>query len=96
MLEVVSRRKAMQVVAGAAAALGCTGSAMAGESDRQREDKAHCEWLTKIAKQIKTIKVGMSRSDVEKLKEWGVNTILVGESLVTADDTLAKMKELML
>ena len=37
-----------------------------------------------------------SRSDVEKLKEWGVNAILVGESLVTADDTLARMKELIL
>ena len=37
-----------------------------------------------------------SRTDVEKLVEWGVNAILVGEALVTAGDVLAKMKELML
>ena len=35
-----------------------------------------------------------SRSDIEKLKEWGVNAMLVGEVLVTADDVLTKMKEL--
>jgi len=37
-----------------------------------------------------------NRSDVEKLKKWGVNTVLVGEALVTADDIPAKMKELIL
>ncbi len=37
-----------------------------------------------------------SRSDVEKLKGWGVNAILVGEALVTANDTLTKMRELIL
>lgn len=37
-----------------------------------------------------------NRSDVEKLKEWGVNTILVGEALVTASNVRNKMKELML
>lgn len=37
-----------------------------------------------------------SRSDVEKLRGWGVNAILVGEALVTANDTLAKMGELIL
>lgn len=36
-----------------------------------------------------------SRSDVEKLKEWGANAMLVGEALVTADDVLAKMRELL-
>ncbi len=37
-----------------------------------------------------------SRSDVEKLREWRVNAILVGEALVTAGDVLTKMKELLL
>jgi indole-3-glycerol phosphate synthase len=37
-----------------------------------------------------------SRSDVQKLKSWGVNAMLVGEALVTADDVLAKMRELAL
>lgn len=36
------------------------------------------------------------RSDVEKLREWGVNTVLVGEALVTANDIPAKMRELIL
>ncbi len=35
-----------------------------------------------------------SRSDVEKLKKWGVNAILVGEALVTAGDVLTKIREL--
>jgi len=37
-----------------------------------------------------------SRGDIEKLKEWGVNAMLVGEALVTASDVLAKVRELML
>ena len=37
-----------------------------------------------------------SRMDVEKLKKWGVNAVLVGEALVTASDVLTKMRELML
>jgi len=36
------------------------------------------------------------REDVEKLKEWGVNAVLVGEALITADDIPARMKELIL
>jgi len=36
------------------------------------------------------------RSDVEKLKRWGVNAMLVGEALVTATDIPAKMRELIL
>ena len=35
-----------------------------------------------------------SQEDVEKLKGWGVNAMLVGEALVTADDVLTKMREL--
>lgn len=35
------------------------------------------------------------RSDVTKLKKWGVSAVLVGESLVTANDIPAKIKELM-
>ena len=37
-----------------------------------------------------------SRSDVEQLKDWGVNAVLVGEALVTSGDVLSKMKELTL
>ena len=37
-----------------------------------------------------------SRSDIEKLKGWGVNAVLVGEALVTADDIPTKIRELML
>jgi indole-3-glycerol phosphate synthase len=36
-----------------------------------------------------------SRSDVEKLEEWGIDAMLVGEALVTAGDVMAKMTELM-
>ncbi len=35
-----------------------------------------------------------SRRDVEKLKGWRINAMLVGETLVTASDVPAKMKEL--
>jgi indole-3-glycerol phosphate synthase len=35
------------------------------------------------------------RDEVEKLKEWKVNAMLVGEALVTADDVAAKIKELL-
>ena len=37
-----------------------------------------------------------SRTDIEKLKEWGVNAVLVGEALVTAADVPSKMKELII
>jgi len=37
-----------------------------------------------------------SRSDVEKLKGWGVNVVLVGETLITASNVLTKMRELIL
>ncbi len=36
-----------------------------------------------------------SRDDIKKIKEWGVNAVLIGEALVTAGDIPAKMKELM-
>ncbi len=36
------------------------------------------------------------RSDVEKLRGWGVNAVLVGEALVTASDIPTKMRELIL
>lgn len=35
-----------------------------------------------------------SRSDIEKLKQWGVNAVLIGEALVTTDDIPTKIKEL--
>jgi len=37
-----------------------------------------------------------SRQDVAKLKGWGVSAVLVGEALVTAENVITKMKELML
>ncbi len=35
-----------------------------------------------------------NREDTVKLEKWGVNAVLVGEALATADDISAKMKEL--
>lgn len=35
------------------------------------------------------------RGDVQKLREWGINAVLIGETLVTADDVTAKIKELL-
>jgi indole-3-glycerol phosphate synthase len=37
-----------------------------------------------------------SRSDVAKLKRWGVNAVLVGEALVTASDVVTKVRELII
>ena len=37
-----------------------------------------------------------NRSDVEKLKGWGVNAVLVGEALVTAEDIVTKVRELII
>ncbi len=37
-----------------------------------------------------------SRRDMEKLKGWGVNAVLVGEALVTASDIQDKMRELII
>ena len=37
-----------------------------------------------------------SREDIEKLKGWGVNVVLVGEALVTAADIQSKMRELII
>jgi indole-3-glycerol phosphate synthase len=36
-----------------------------------------------------------SNGDIEKLRKWGVDAVLVGETLVTAGDVRAKMKELL-
>jgi len=36
-----------------------------------------------------------NRSDIARLREWGVNAVLVGESLMSAPDIAAKMKELL-
>jgi len=36
-----------------------------------------------------------SRRDMEKLRKWGVDAVLVGEALITASDVLAKMRELL-
>lgn len=37
-----------------------------------------------------------NREDIKKMKEWGVNAVLVGEALVTAGNITAKMEELLL
>jgi len=37
-----------------------------------------------------------NRKDIEKLMDWRVKAVLVGEALVTANNILTKMKELML
>ena len=34
------------------------------------------------------------RGDIERLESWGVDAVLIGEALVTAADTGAKIKEL--
>ncbi|UCC90702.1 MAG: indole-3-glycerol-phosphate synthase TrpC, partial [Dehalococcoidia bacterium] len=34
-------------------------------------------------------------SDMAKLKKWGVDAVLVGESLMSAPDIVAKMEELL-
>ena len=36
-----------------------------------------------------------SRDDMKKLRTWGVDAVLVGETLVTATDVAAKMRELL-
>ncbi len=36
-----------------------------------------------------------SRSDMENLKKWGVDAVLIGESLMSAPDIATKMKELL-
>ena len=35
------------------------------------------------------------RGDIQKLREWGVDAVLIGEALVTASDIAAKIKELL-
>jgi len=35
------------------------------------------------------------RGDMEKLKRWGVDAVLIGESLMSAPDIVAKMEELL-
>jgi len=34
------------------------------------------------------------RNDIQKLREWGINAVLIGEALVTADNIAARIKEL--
>ncbi|MFC1983461.1 indole-3-glycerol phosphate synthase TrpC [Chloroflexota bacterium] len=36
-----------------------------------------------------------NRSDIEKLQEWGVDAVLIGESLMSAPNIASKMKELL-
>ena len=57
----------IRAVGGAVAALGWAANASAAGSDSQPEDKGHWEWLAEIVKQTETIKIGMSRGDVEEI-----------------------------
>jgi indole-3-glycerol phosphate synthase len=34
-------------------------------------------------------------ADIKKLRQWGVDAVLVGESLMAADDIAARMRELL-
>ncbi|MBM4432624.1 MAG: indole-3-glycerol-phosphate synthase, partial [Chloroflexi bacterium] len=36
-----------------------------------------------------------TRSDMEKLRQWGVDAVLIGEAFMSAPDIAAKMKELL-
>ena len=36
-----------------------------------------------------------NRKDIEKVRQWGIDAVLIGESLVTADDVFTRMKELL-
>ena len=36
-----------------------------------------------------------NRDDMEKMRQWGVDAVLIGESLLSAPDIMAKMKELL-
>ncbi|MBE0415929.1 MAG: indole-3-glycerol-phosphate synthase, partial [Dehalococcoidia bacterium] len=36
-----------------------------------------------------------SRGDVQRLRQWGVDAILVGEALITASDVAKKVRELL-
>ena len=35
------------------------------------------------------------RGDIKKLREWGINAVLIGEALITAGDVATKIKELL-
>ena len=35
------------------------------------------------------------REDIDRLREWGINAALIGEALVTADDIIARLRELL-
>ena len=36
-----------------------------------------------------------TRADIEKLREWGIHAVLIGEALVTAPDIAARIRELL-
>jgi indole-3-glycerol phosphate synthase len=36
-----------------------------------------------------------TRADLEKMKQWGVHAVLVGEALMTAPDIAARIRELL-
>jgi hypothetical protein len=69
MSEPVSRREVFRgAAAGAAVVLGCAGLAAAADpASRPADAPNHCQWLAKIIREVESIKVGMTRKDVEKV-----------------------------
>ena len=51
--------------------------------------------LSAKQRSIISIAAFTANGDMEKLKKWGVDAVLVGESLVSASNVAAKMKELL-
>ena len=68
MSSVFSRRRVMRAVGCGVVALGGASATVAGqeESRESAANKAHCEWLAAMIRQTEAIRVGMTRSEVEK------------------------------
>ncbi len=78
------------------------GSEIVGINNRDlRTFKVDLNTTRELTRAIPTDKVIVSesgihtREDVRRLAEWGVNAMLVGESLVTSVDVAAKMRDLL-
>jgi hypothetical protein len=78
MSETVSRRDVIRgAAAGAAAVLGCAELAAAAEPAGQpAEASNHCKWLARIISEVESIKVGMTRKDVEKVLQEEVGGLV--------------------
>jgi indole-3-glycerol phosphate synthase len=56
-----------------------------------------CEFVKSVNEDVVLVSESgiKSRADIENLKKHGVNAVLIGEALVTADDPKAKLNELL-